>query len=125
MARGARSRRRLRKQVALGRSPWHLIPRSAVEVAASFLLVHAAPLLEEERYPGPAALLANLDDPRPLHRTRACSRLAADDHPVDPFKVEATERTEQRLERQKLHLGAGTPKVVDPVGVLFALDAHA
>ncbi len=60
-------------------------------------LVHAAPLLEEERYTCTQTLIADLADPLRVHRSSAVPTLAAHDDPVDPFELEGSDRSEQWL----------------------------
>jgi hypothetical protein len=53
------------------RGRWHLIPGAAFERAPCFLLLHTAPLLEEEGYAGLETLIANAGDPLGVHWSRA------------------------------------------------------
>src|SRR5262249_53762277 len=62
---------------------WQLVPGPALEQAARSLLVRTAPLLEEERDAGTAALIPDVGDPGRIHGPRPRARLATDDHPVD------------------------------------------
>src|ERR1039458_309947 len=61
----------------------HLVPGSPVQDPSRALLVHAAPLLEEERYACDATLLLNLANPGRLHGTTPRAAFPSDDHPVN------------------------------------------
>ena len=75
-----------------------LVPHAAVEDAVGLLLVHAAPLLEEERHRLSDALVAERERPLGLHRPRAGSGFAADNGPVDVCQVKTSCVREQGLE---------------------------
>src|SRR3990172_4601256 len=93
--------------------PWHLVPRPAVQLPAGLLLPNASPLLEEERDVIFHALLADVFDPRLIHRPGAESGFPADDDPVDIPQIQFPQRAKERLEGQEFGYCAGLPEVVD------------
>jgi hypothetical protein len=70
-------------------------------------------LLEEERHAGGDALIADVADPRILHRARSRPGLSAHDSPVDAGEIEHLERPEERLDREELDVRPGLPEEVD------------
>ena len=102
-----------------------LIPGPALEQAASFFLLHAAPLFEKEGYAGAKALIANVCDPGWINWTRTGPRLTSHDGEVDALQVHLTERPQQRFERKELHLSGSFAEMVNAVQIAFAFDTHA
>lgn len=111
--------------------PWqrlrfrHFVPGAAVEKAAGFLFVFAAPLLEEECDARSEALIADVGDPLRVHRASLRAGLATDDHPVDVSKIEFHERAKQRLDRKELHARICTSKLIDARDVVGIFHTHA
>ena len=103
-----------------------LIIGSTIQQSPILGFSHAAPLLEEERHALLAALIADGDDPLPLHRTRAGAALAADDDPTDSGKINLAEIFEQRLDGQEPNLGRRLPQMVNArqaVSSIFDADS--
>ena len=67
----------------MGRERRHFVVGSAEEQPARPVFPRAAPLLEEKRDVGGAALRQNQLDPLALHRVRSRTAFAAHDHPRD------------------------------------------
>ena len=63
--------------------PRHFVPGAAFELTACLFFSSAAPLLEEERDDGRAALLANVRNPFGFHRARAWPGFSTDDDPIN------------------------------------------
>src|SRR3954471_256604 len=100
--------------------------RPAVELAAGFLLAHAAPLLEEERHIDFPTLIADRANPVGLHRPGPRPALAAEDHPADAVEVDRTEVFEQGLDREHPQGRRGGSEMLDArQAVLAVLDADA
>ena len=91
---------RQRPAVSAGR---HLVPGTPVELASGSALEDAAPLLEEKRDTRCSALIADVKNPGSFHGPRSRPRLAADDDPMDPTQIEIGKRTQEWLQREKLH----------------------
>src|ERR1039458_7646960 len=103
----------------------HLVPALAVELSAATFWRSPAPLLEEERHTGREALVADLHYPLIPELSRPGSRLAADNHPVNPVEIQLAHGSDQRLDRQEPG-GDGNPaEVVDTVPVRCVLDADS
>lgn len=78
--------------------PWcsrHVVPRSAVQLSARPFLLHAAPLLEEERHIGCLTLVSYVHHPSGVNRASSGAGLAADDDPIDIREIEPMEGPEQ------------------------------
>src|SRR5205814_9730164 len=103
----------------------HPVADFAIKMTAICTLPHPAPLLEEERYFRPPALIANPHHPLALHRSRSVPTLAADYHPVNPVEVELAEVFEQRLDGEEPHAGRGGAEMLDArQAVLAVFNAH-
>ena len=81
----------------------HFVPGTPVKLASGSALEDAAPLLEEKRDTRCSALIADVKNPGSFHRPRSRPRLAADDDPIDPTQIEIRKRTQEWLQREKLH----------------------
>jgi hypothetical protein len=64
----------------------------AGECSAIFFLVYTAPLFEEEGNVCIKALVSYIDSPFGFHRPRARAGFAADNDPVDAFKIDIGNR---------------------------------
>lgn len=64
----------------------HLVERATANLAASKVLVHSAPLLEEEGHARVPALPEDRIDPLLAHGSRARTGFASNDHPVNSRK---------------------------------------
>ena len=68
-------------------------------------------------------VVANLSHPVNFHWSCARSGFAADNYPVDSLQLYPRQGSEQRFERQKLYLGAGFLKRLQPPKPFFGFDA--
>ena len=80
----------------------HLVPRPPVQFPAVFLLLHTAPLLEEEGDSRLSALVTDIPDPLRVHRPSTGAAFAAHDCPVHPIKIKVGQRAKERFQREKI-----------------------
>src|SRR5439155_19893576 len=91
---------------ALVRTPRrHRVVSPAVEAPTSNVLPNHAPLFEEKWNVLLSTCPKNLSNPFDFHQSRAPSRFAADNHPVNIRQIDSSERTDQRLARKKANGG--------------------
>src|SRR5262249_25524735 len=103
--RGGRRRRRNYGRI--------LIVGFTQELAPMPRLLHAPPLLEEERHPGRSTLVANRQYPLLVHPPRPRPALSPHDDPVNTLEINFTEIFEERLDRQKAHFRSRSSQLVD------------
>src|SRR4051812_41742711 len=73
-------------QMRNGIRAWHLVPCTPVENPSCARLLHAAPLLEEERNIHRQALRTDLPDPRLFYEACARAGFATDNDPMNAGK---------------------------------------
>ncbi len=78
-----------------------LIPFLAFKQPAASLGRTAAPLLEEKCDARMNTLITDVDYPCLIHRPRARTALATDNHPVNAAEVEFADRRKKRLDREE------------------------
>src|SRR5262245_41473655 len=76
----------------------HFVPRPIVKCPTIGFRSRAAPLLEEERHLGGAALVADLAHPVDLNRSMPRAAFAANNNPVDAIEADLADGTEERLD---------------------------
>ena len=89
------------------------------------LLEYTPPLLEEKRYTGINALIADFAHRTRIHRSRAGARFATNYHPMDIVEVQIRNWANQWLEREKLCPGSCAAKVVNAAHIVRVFDAYA
>src|ERR671911_443109 len=87
--------------------------------------MHPTPLLEEEWDIRLKALVADVYRPGLRHRSRARTRLATYDDPVNVFKVESPKRPKKRLKREEPDRCIALPEQLNPMGIACCLDTGA
>ena len=98
----------------------------AVQLSPMPALLNPSPLLEEERHPRRAALVTKRDYPFALHWPGAWTTFPADNHPIDPSKVDASEVLQQGFDREKAHGSGSVSEQRNPrQTVLPVLDADS
>ena len=80
-----------------------LIPFTLTKETPAGLWPDPTPLFEEECNLGGPALVTDFDCPFFGHGSRLRTALAADNNPIDSFKVDLPNRTKQGFERDKLN----------------------
>jgi hypothetical protein len=87
----------------------HPVIYAPPQSAARDPLVDPTPLFEKEGDARGAALQSDIPHPIRVHEPGTRSRLAADDDPVNPFKVQIRQGAEEGLERKELDVRHGDP----------------
>src|SRR6185369_14610068 len=98
----------------------------AMQLAARFGLLYAAPQLEEEGHPGLGAAALDTLHPCLRHWPRAVPAFSADNCPVDARQIEIAKSFEQRLDPKEAQGGGRRPQIAHArQAVLLVFDAHA
>src|SRR5882672_6917995 len=107
------------------RGHWQLAPNSAIQDPSCSLLVFPAPLFEEEGDACLLALIAEVQYPGGIHRSRLGPGFPPDDDPADAAKVKVRQRTQERFKRKKLDVSAGVSQETHPAPICSVLHAYS